>query len=290
LTITSGFGRSGRLCEILGLLKNPTFGMAEIKREVQNIEGKLDDPFAGLLTIKKEVHKLEKKLDSPDHGLEEIKKEIRDIEGKLDDPDSGLAEITRQIQDIRSILADPGSAPEIIIQTTLADPASGLDEIKKEIQEMQTTLADPISGSGLDEIKKEIQDVRNAFAADMHPWVVTTGPVVKDSLVQSLFVLVQNNLASTQTAIVNVFKLAPCRSSVPPSPFILTINSNCSDFVLFDLTEVELFEVQITYSTGQGIYSFVAGRSQSGTEPPSPSNLIDANTFRNRDLVPKSAS
>ncbi|SHG95289.1 hypothetical protein SAMN02745177_00921, partial [Desulforamulus hydrothermalis Lam5 = DSM 18033] len=91
---------------ILCLLKNPRFGLQEIKREIKLIENAVFSPTFGLKEIKKEIRRLECGIFNPTFGLPEIKAEVSAIEAAVFSETFGLSEIKAEVSDILALVSN----------------------------------------------------------------------------------------------------------------------------------------------------------------------------------------
>jgi translation elongation factor EF-1beta len=154
--------------QIEKILKNPIFGLPEIKNEIRAIENAIQNPASGLNEIKNEIRSIENILNNTIFGLPEIKNEIRAIENAIQNPASGLNEIKNEIRNIENVLSNLNitvNIPnEIIggINDIINNPAFGLNEIKTEIRTIENAIFSP--EFGLNEIKNEIRGIENTLA------------------------------------------------------------------------------------------------------------------------------
>jgi len=153
---------SGGSTDPTGIINDPTFGLKEIKSEIQSIETKIDALDLSILQdIQTEVTNIEDKLDSGTSGLAAIRTaitnavttitgaissaqtaivgeiddneaKIDDIEAKLDSGTSGLAAIKGAIGTVDTEVGK--------IEAKLDDKDFGLEEIKAEIQDIKNTV------------------------------------------------------------------------------------------------------------------------------------------------------
>jgi archaellum component FlaC len=222
--------------------------LEQIRAEVAAIEAKLDNPHTGLVEIKTEVAAIEAALASPHTGLVEIKTEVAAIEAALASPHNGLAEIKTEVA---------------AIEAAVANPHTGLAEIKAEIVQ----ILGLVGGGAL---------------------VRTSGPVDSGNGAHSILVTVLNNTALPQTVTINVFNATPPgpKANVTGSPVTVILGLSGSTTQKFDISGVDVFEVQVTASSPTGILLFAAARTEAVTAPIPASHFLPENTILNEDFVP----
>ena len=147
-------GTAAEVDNIEGKLDNGTFGLAEIKNEVTDIQTKVTD----VSDIKTTTNLIWMEVSDGAYGLAEIKTEVNDIQTKVNDPTNGLAAIKNKANDIK------GDTGAIISNTSYGlNGLNGLPVIKGDTANI---ISHPIyglnGGNGLAAIKNDTNNIWNA--------------------------------------------------------------------------------------------------------------------------------
>lgn len=143
------------------ILRNPKFGLKEIKLEVRNIERAVFSPTFGLKEIKSEVSEIldivsDIDVEIPITLLNDIKFEVSAIESAVFNPTFGLEEIKSEVSTIETIVGG--------IQDMIDNSTFGLEEIKSEVSTILAIVNDIVVNPvfGISEIKAEVSAIESA--------------------------------------------------------------------------------------------------------------------------------